>query len=228
MKRMTHSLFGLCLATGLTAYAGPKQDQTQQKLGFEEIREACLNPAKYHNQVAPTDIQIACRDLQIKWVADSDGSMKMPNGRHMTGTIISDKYTSDAVTAVLVSADQVATCPRFKQVAETLESVYAVTCQELVSFTGSLMDFCAAKTNSLRAANPKAIKVEATGQVVDYCRADVGQKSPGDQNQDGKQDGRQDQDQGDQGQDQDQGRSGQNGPNNGRYGPRNPLDARGR
>lgn len=154
-----------------TAFAGPNpgQDYTSQRLSFDDIRLACQNPAKFHNQVAPANIQISCQDVQYKWVADKDGALSMPTQRLMTSSVTSDKYTVDTSTSPLQSAQQVASCPRFKQITETVETVRAASCDELIAFTGNIADFCASSVNSLKAANPKSVTVADTGKYIDFC-----------------------------------------------------------
>ena len=193
-----------------------KDQAVQQRMSFEDIKSACLNPARFHNQVAPSNIQIACKDVQSKWVADDQGSYSMGCGRMVTATVASDKYTSDAVSAQVKAAPQITACPRFKEITESVDTVRAVTCAEIVAFTGSSTDFCADAINSLRAVNPKAVIIANTGQTVSLCTGVRGQLGYNAQQDNAQQDnGKQDYSKQDNGQ-QD------NGPDNGQqnYGVR--------
>lgn len=140
-----------------------------QRLSFDDLRSACQNPAKFHNQIAPTNIQISCNDLQYKWVSDSEGALSMPTARYITTTLTSDKYAVDTTTAGRPSDAQTAACPRFKQVAETVESVRSVSCDELVAFNGTVADFCSNSVNALRAANFEAVRSQDTGRTINLC-----------------------------------------------------------
>ena len=154
----------LCLTT--TAYAEQKGGMT---LSFEEFRVACENPAKFHSQIAPSDIQVSCKDIQYKWVPDSEGLLTMGASRQITAAIYSNKYSmSEAITPFQIAAQQAA-CPKFKQVAETVETVRAVTCEELLAFKGSAAEFCVETVDALRAANKEAISVQDTGRALDLC-----------------------------------------------------------
>lgn len=166
------------LANGSAQSNAQKSETKPMALSFEDIRAACLNPARFHNQIAPTNIQISCKDVQSKWVPDAEGSLKMGCARQVTASVISDKYSARPVTGAVRAADQSASCPRFKQVIEAVESVRAVTCDELVAFTGSSVEFCTDVINSLRASNPDAVATTASGRTIDLCgaQADAGQR----------------------------------------------------
>ena len=163
----------------------PKSDQVLQKplqgtqvLGFEDYREACLNPSRFHNQIAPTNIQISCHGVQLKWIPDDSTTMSMDNPRQMTASIYSDKYATSSLSGAILSPEQLLACPRFKQVTETVESLHAITCDELVAFSGTVLDFCTSRINSLRGVNPEAVRTLATGRVFDVCgnSASAGQR----------------------------------------------------
>jgi len=79
MKLFSCSLVALCLASpfALANDAGQRAQLNGASLSFADLRDACLNPSKYHNQRSPSDIQISCKDSQLKWVLDSDLQMKM-------------------------------------------------------------------------------------------------------------------------------------------------------
>jgi hypothetical protein len=159
------SLTALCLAGFYSASAG----QPVQSTSFADIKEACQNPAKFHNQMAPTDIQISCRDVQLKWVPDTDGAVSMQTGHTVTASVISDKYSVSPMTAQVASSAQTVGCGRFKQVSESIDTVRGVTCAEIIAFNGGAIDFCAAAAASLKQANGKAVQVEDTGHTVNLC-----------------------------------------------------------
>lgn len=168
---------------------GPEQGPTQgkveqaptagvQTIRFEDLRAACETPAKYHNQTAPTNIQIGCQDLQLKWIPDTGKEMPVKTSRQLTVLAYSDKYNVEAVTSVLDSAPQSISCPRFKQIAEKVESMRSVTCADIIAFKGSAADFCAETINDVKGSNPTAPQVMDTGKVVDLCGGNVSQQAP--------------------------------------------------
>lgn len=164
---------------------GPTQGQVGQAptagvqtIRFEDLRAACETPAKYHNQTAPTNIQIGCQDVQLKWIPDAGKDMSVKTSRQLTVLAYSDKYNVEAVTSVLDSAPQAINCPRFKQIAEKVESMRSVTCADIIAFKGSAADFCAETINGVKGSNPAAAQVMDTGKVVDLCGGNVVQQGP--------------------------------------------------
>lgn len=145
-----------------------------QTIGFDEVKAACLNPARFHNQVAPTNIQVSCRDVQLKWVPANDGTVALPTAHAVTTSVMSDKYNVAPVSATMDSAAQVFSCAQYKQVAESLELVRASSCDEMVAYTGSAADFCSAAAATMRANNASAIVTADTGQTVSLCPASAG------------------------------------------------------
>lgn len=141
----------------------------QQNVGFTDLKKTCSDPASMQNQIAPTNIQITCKDVITKWLPVGDGAFSMGTSRYVTTSVQSDKYTVAAEDAFVPIANQVATCPRFKQVVETLTVAKATTCAELTSYNGSSTDFCAATLNSMRASNLEAANLTETGAVLDLC-----------------------------------------------------------
>lgn len=171
----------LIAAFSITAMADGRRQGDQYpagQLSFDDLRVACQNPAKFHAQVAPSNIQITCADVQQRWVPDADGAFEMANSRQVTTSVYSDKYTVMPQSSPLIAANQVAACPQFKEVSETIEVARAVTCDEIVSFNGSGIDFCASAADSVRAANKGAIRMADTGRTISLCagKDDRGQR----------------------------------------------------
>jgi hypothetical protein len=171
MKTFSCSFLMLCLMSPFALANGPAQqvEGTYQTLSFSELREACQNPAKFHNQRSPSDIQISCKDSQLKWVADTEMPLKMSNQRQITTSIYSDKYSSSVVTGSVAMAEQVVACPRFREVREAVEVSQATTCDEISAYKGSAIEYCVSTIDALRAVNPAALVVTATGRTVSYC-----------------------------------------------------------
>lgn len=138
-------------------------------LRFDELREACANPARFHNQVAPSNIQVSCTELKTKWVADPQSSVALPTKRVVVTSISSNKYKVNPITAELASDPQPAGCDQYKQVIETLESVQSTTCEQIMAHQGTADEFCAGQLESLKMANPQSVKQEETGKKAGFC-----------------------------------------------------------
>lgn len=198
------SLFvSFCFSVSALANNGQYNKGNEQKgslrgqlLSFDDVKAACLNPARFHNQAAPTNIQISCRELQHRWLPDLSGTMTMPTSRQITTSVYSDKYTVSPITVAVPSAEQVSACPQFVEVAESVETVRAVDCDDVIAFSGSASDFCSEAVSSLRAQNASAITSIATGRAISLCASsydDRGQRDQrgqrGERDQRGQRDG---------------------------------------
>ncbi len=157
------------LASALVIAAEPVQT-----IGFDEVKAACLNPARFQNQVAPTNIQVSCRDVQLKWVPAGDATVALPTAHAVTTSVMSDKYHVAPVSATVDSAAQVVACAQYKQVSESLELVRSSSCDEMVAYTGSATDFCSSAAATMRANNASAIVIADTGRTVSMCPASAG------------------------------------------------------
>lgn len=148
---------------------GQKPAYGTKSIRFSDLKTACLEPARFQNQTAPTNIQISCQDIEYKWVPSNDGSVNMDRNRFITTSVISDKYSVSPEKSALSLSPQVANCPRYKRVAETVNFTRSVTCSEIVDYSGNAADFCSSLVSDLRASNPDGVEVEETGHVVDLC-----------------------------------------------------------
>jgi hypothetical protein len=164
----------------MVSLSNPAQARSQKdapsrigRITFSELKEACVNPAKFHNQIAPTNIQIACQNLSYKWIPDTEGLLPMPSTRTVKSSVSSDKYTVGTVTAPLASPSQDMNCPRFKQVADKVETVVNVTCDEILAFKGELTDYCTGAVDRLIGGNPAAVTQEDTGMSLDTCQGEA-------------------------------------------------------
>ncbi len=168
---------------GVSAFAGSNQDQASGRtISFEDLKVACLHPEQFHNQKAPTSIQLSCRDVQVRWVPDQSSSVTAGTSRHITTSVQSDKYAVGSLTEALPTDGQGLACPRFKEIAETMETIRAVSCDDLVSFKGGATEYCLSVLDSVKKSNASAQLVD-TGNVMDFCASDL---SKGHQGQEGQ------------------------------------------
>ena len=177
---MKKTLLVFAFASAVVSLSNPALARSQKeaasragRISFSELKEACVNPAKFHNQIAPTNIQISCQNLSYKWLPDAEGLLPMPSTRTVKSSVSSDKYTVGTVTAPLASPAQDMNCPRFKQVTNKVETVVNVTCEEILAFQGELTDYCTGALDRLIGANPAAIIQEDTGMSLDTCQGEA-------------------------------------------------------
>jgi hypothetical protein len=160
----------LIVMTGLFASSAAMAGNAHQFVGsFDDIRGACQNPKQFHNQIAPTNLQVTCKDVQTRWTIDESTLHALDTSRQVTVQVNSDKYTSASETAMVASEAQAVGCPAYKEVIQTVETVRAVTCDELLAFQGTATDFCLDAVSALVDQNPEAINVQATGKVFNMC-----------------------------------------------------------
>jgi hypothetical protein len=159
----TLALLPICIGFSFSASAAT------QRISFDEIKTACKNPAAFHSQVAPTNIQLSCKDAQFKWVASVDGSLEMARERSITTALVSDKYEVEAATYKVQVPTQKVGCTRFKQVLDTLETVRTLSCEEIVAIPGTSEEFCTSTLDTLILANPAGVVSKDTGKIMDLC-----------------------------------------------------------
>ncbi len=172
MKKYIGILGIICLSAsaGYSSDGNEKQSKpTQQVITFAEFQEACMTPTKFHNQTAPNNVQLSCRDVQYKWVDDPEGTISLKGSRQITSALISDKYSVVPLTEVVEVAPQKTSCHRFKEVMEVMEPVRTLTCADLTAFKGSATEFCGTSIAAMKVANPSAVKSEATGKTAHLC-----------------------------------------------------------
>lgn len=158
------------------AFAEDQTSQSTQAISFEDLKIACSNPSRFHNQTAPSNIQISCTEMQTKWVPDTQGNVSLPTKRVVVTSVVSNKYTVSPATANLDSNPQDAPCGNFKQVIETVETLHSATCEQLMAFKGSGDEYCATNIDSIRLASPESIKSQDTGQKAGLCNLKVQKK----------------------------------------------------
>ncbi len=176
---MKNLMLALALCSTSYAFAGTTQADPQlMGLNFSDMKAACQTPARFHNQIAPTNIQLSCKNLVTRWVQDDSGSYTMPSTRQVTASLISDKYNVAPVTAPVQSAPQTSACPQFKQVQDTVETVRAISCTDVIAYEGSAIDFCATTVDALVGANQNAVKSQDTGKKISLCGSSPAQSAP--------------------------------------------------
>ena len=59
MKKFTNLTLTLTILVGSSAMAAVGGDSSP-RLTFDQLRTACTNPERFHNQVAPKNLEISC------------------------------------------------------------------------------------------------------------------------------------------------------------------------
>jgi hypothetical protein len=142
---------------------------TVQGTSLDSVRQACENPASIHNQVAPSNMQITCREVKYAWQPIVGQSIDLPTANYITASLQSDKINTNAVTVAQQAPVQTVTCPAYQQTMETVETVRPVTCEEIALDKRSSTEFCADAISTLRAANPAAVRTTLGKDKVVLC-----------------------------------------------------------
>jgi hypothetical protein len=160
------SVIALALAIVSTpAFAGGQG----QGLTWDQIKDACQNPAKFQNQLAPSNLQISCEEHLTRWLPYVSKEMQLPRSRYIVSSLTSDKYTVSPNQHAMDVDMQSAQCPSFKETLEISQFTKATTCDELLNWKGGQEDFCADVLDRARQANPKIVQINDTGRVVEFC-----------------------------------------------------------
>jgi len=150
-----------------------------KEITFDQFKEACKNPDGFSRQIAPTNIQATCKDVQYKWALNTPGEIKLPNSRYVTTAMTSDKYSAKAKTDLVKTDDQSAQCFRYKQIAETVQVSRALTCEAILAYPGTGVEYCQEVADAIREENPAAIVVVDTGATLDFCTPKEGNSQRG-------------------------------------------------
>jgi hypothetical protein len=150
-----------------------------QGLGFSDIRDACQNPGKFQNQIAPSNLQISCEEHVSRWMPFTAKEMQLPRSRVIIAGLTSDKYEMSPTQHAMNVDMQSAQCPSFKEVIEVTSFTKATSCDELLNWKGTEEDFCADILDRARQGNPKMVQINDTGRVVEFCADQGQQQEPG-------------------------------------------------
>lgn len=138
-------------------------------LTFDQIKDACQNPSKYQNQIAPTSLQITCEEHVTSWVPYVSKEMQLPRSRYIVSSLTSNKYQVSPSTNAMNVDMQTAQCPSFKETLEVTSFTKDTTCEELLGWNGTEQDLCADILDKARQANPKLVQINDTGKIVEFC-----------------------------------------------------------
>jgi len=167
MKTNWKNIFAvLSLALGASAASAGSN------VGWQDLKAACENPGRFHNQIAPKNIEISCEDTQTRYLPTKSGTVDLNVSRSVTSSVISDKYSVSPRTDAIAMANEVAACPQYRKVEETLTLNRAISCDEILAYVGSATDFCMGLASELRAANPDVVQVTEKEEYVSLCKTE--------------------------------------------------------
>ncbi|MBC7693194.1 MAG: hypothetical protein H7222_15625 [Methylotenera sp.] len=146
--------------------AGPKK-----AVSLEEMKDRCLNPLNYDVQRQPQNIVIKCSDVRLNWTAGKPGAVSLNGLRHVTAGVTANKFETSAITKEVPVEAKGGTCNRFTEMQETVAVERGLTCDELLSVKGDVVDFCAGAVDATKGSNPKLVDIVETGRVIDTCAA---------------------------------------------------------
>lgn len=145
--------------------------QQQKQLSWDQMIQACQNPSAFQSQRQPNAIRLTCEDTQFVWEADQAENIVIDNRRSLVASLSSDKfYVVRQESAVPMSAFQTP-CPNLKEVQVTYTKSFALTCQELTNFRGSMNDFCKSRVDQDLIAHKSLATRTDTGNVYNMCAA---------------------------------------------------------
>jgi hypothetical protein len=162
-------LFTLTLLAS-PVFAGGQGPGDVRELDWNQFLESCQNPAAFQAQRPPENIKITCGDMSYQWIPAGAGSMDLPGSRVVRTEVFSDKYHVQAQDNTMQVAPSVGSCPRFKEVQQTLTTERSVTCKEILKFQGDLKDYCASVIDSARGDNANLVQTQDTGRTLDFCK----------------------------------------------------------
>lgn len=168
MKKQVLTLFVICSLSNVFAFAA-EQGAGMQNIRFEELKEVCSNPSKFHNQTAPASIQVSCGEMKTKWVPNPQTNVSLPTRRQVVTSVISNKYSVSPYAVEVASDPQLVTCGQYKEITESIETIQNLSCDQILSFKGTGEEYCSVALKSMRVENPLAIKGQDTGKTVDFC-----------------------------------------------------------
>lgn len=160
----------IILAT-LTLTLGVSTASAAKHVSWADLKAACESPERFHNQVAPQNIEISCQDTQTRYLPTASGTVDLPVNRWISSSVISDKYSVATHTDSIAMAKEIAACPQFRKVEETVTLNRGISCDEVLAYVGTATDFCMGLASELRASNPDAIRVVQKEEYVTLCKA---------------------------------------------------------
>lgn len=150
-------------------------NQDSKGLILDYIKLGCKDPGAVHNQLPPSELKVTCKWSQWDWVPGPTTYGEMPNCRKVSGSLMTNKpnlHVPRETWGLPAGSTQTA-CPSYVEEYSEGETVYNVTCDEVIAMT-SIKDFCAAKMAADIEANESILTTTKTGKTMSMCAAAAG------------------------------------------------------
>jgi hypothetical protein len=145
------------------------------ELTYQEFVDSCAEPARYGQQVPPTQIKLVCKNTAVGWQAIESGSIGLDESRTITGELFSNKFTVGLQSFMLATPEFNVMCPRLREVSSAAEIEISLTCDQIVSDDRSVEEQCQDNLDQAINENPDIVVQTPTGRVHSVC-GDVVQK----------------------------------------------------
>lgn len=167
------------LAESIDKDAGTIPEHTPP-LTWDQFKESCQFPDRFHNQVPPSNITVQCTDVRREYIPSAPGQIPpdlTQGSRRVFFKVFSNKYHVDADSSEIslpcgkpTGKNAGATCMRYKEVERTLTVEKKLSCDDILNIKFSLGEYCASVLDGTKGSNPKAIDTRETGNVIDTCK----------------------------------------------------------
>jgi hypothetical protein len=139
---------------------------------LETVKLACKDPGAVHNQLPPSDIKVACKAYQCKWMdAPTPGTFSSPPS---TYEVCSAMMTNKPGIHVGKSCRDFGgtpttfECPVIEESCAKIVMSKPITCEEVMGIT-DLNIWCQAVIADDVASNPDIVVWEKTGHSINLC-----------------------------------------------------------
>jgi hypothetical protein len=147
-------------------------------ISFEELKERCIHPEQFDVQRAPQNMKLQCTETRLGWIAAAPGEMNLPARQMIVSGVFADKFFVNAEQAEMPVFAKAGSCLRFREIQETVTVERPMACNDLLSFKGSLAEFCGSVVAGAKSTNPKLVDSQETGRMIDTCGGSAIQINP--------------------------------------------------
>lgn len=170
LKANLYTLLNILLLIGAGSSSAGTTEATPA-ITWDQFKESCLHPEKFHSQLPPTHIQVQCTDIQRDFVPTKSGQVPLEANRKVIFAVLSDKYRVNASQAEVPVTAKGGNCMRYKEVERMFTVERKLCCDDVLDLKMSLQEYCVSLLDDTRGVNQKLVEVKDTGRVVDTCKA---------------------------------------------------------
>ncbi len=131
----------------------------QFPISINQIRDVCIDPAKFSRQNAFLYLKINCSKRTLRLIDHADTTNQRVAVTKINVSLIADRYSStiESREETFLSLAQIKKIPgNFQTVLDSIEMELNFSCKDLVEVS-SLFDYCEIKTKALSEQNPQAV-----------------------------------------------------------------------